>query len=99
MFAKLFRHKGFVKTKPNRPYAIRLKRGQRLNASLPGEAIQIDHMSVPIASGCALKPFNALCTVSIWNTAEIYCKATTKTASDFIDKVVKQSLKWLRPHQ
>jgi len=42
MSAKLFRHKGFVKTKPNRPYAIRLKRGQRLSASSPGEAIQID---------------------------------------------------------
>ena len=91
MSAKLFRHKGFIKTKPKRPYAVRLKRGQRLNAHAPGEAIQIDHMSVPIASGCILKHFNAVCTVSRWNTAEIYSKATAKTASDFIDKVVKQS--------
>ena len=55
------------------------------------EAIQIDHMSVPIASGCILKHFNAVCTVSRWNTAEVYSKATAKTTSDFIDKVVKRS--------
>lgn len=89
--AKLFRNKGFIKSKPQRPYAIRLKRGQKLEGSSPGEAIQIDHMSVPISSGCVLKHFNAVCSVSRWNTAEVYSRATAKTASDFIEQVIKKS--------
>jgi putative transposase len=89
--AKLFRHKGVIKAKPKRPYAVRLKRGQRLFATAPGEAIQIDHMSVPIQSGCVLKHFNAVCTVSRWNTAEVYSQASAKTASIFIDKLISQS--------
>lgn len=89
--AKLSRHKGIVRLKPKRPYAIRLKRGQKLKADSPGQAIQIDHMSVPMASGCVLKHFNAICTVSRWNTAEVYTRATAKTASDFIDKLINQS--------
>jgi putative transposase len=88
---KPFRHKGLVKRKPQRPYAIRLKRGQRLNAQCPGEVIQIDHMSVPMGSGCVLKHFNAICTVSRWNSAEVYTRASAKTASDFIDKLIKKS--------
>lgn len=89
--AKLSRHKGIVRLKPKRPYAIRLKRGQKLKADSPGQAIQIDHMSVPMAYGCVLKHFNAICTVSRWNTAEVYTRATAKTASDFIDKLINQS--------
>lgn len=89
--AKLTRHKGLVRAKPQRPYAIRLKRGQKLSAQSPGEAIQVDHMSVPMTSGCVLKHFNAVCTVSRWNTAEVYKKASARTASNFIDKMIKQS--------
>ena len=81
----------FKKPKPKRPYAIRLKRGQKLNAKQPGDTIQIDHMSVPIKSGHVLKHLNAVCTVSRWNVAEVYARATAKTASSFIDKVIKDS--------
>lgn len=62
----------FKRPKPKRPYAIKLKRGQRLDAQNPGDAIQIDHMSVSIKPGHELKHFNAVCMVSRWNVAEVY---------------------------
>src|SRR5690606_15264970 len=88
--AKLSVRKGFL-PKQKRPYAMKLKRGQRLSAKNPGEAIQIDHMSVAIKSNHVLKHFNAVCTVSRWNVAEVYSNATAKTASSFVDKVINES--------
>lgn len=78
------------KPKPQRPYAIRLKRGQKLTANFPGEAVQVDHMTVKMHGG-VVKHFNAVCTVSRWNVADAYTNASAKTASLFIDKLIKES--------
>lgn len=89
--AKLAAQRAGVRTKPKRPYALRLKRGQRLSGKEPGDAIQIDHMSVPIQPGKIVKHFNAVCTVSRWNVADVFSSASAKTASAFIDKVILKS--------
>jgi len=75
--------------KPTRPYAVRLKRGQRLVGTEPGEVVQIDHMSVAVNSQLMVKHFNAVCTFSRWNVAEAYRSATALRASVFIDKLIK----------
>ena len=84
------RYSGRLKRTP-RPYAVRLKRGQRLAGTHPGEAVQIDHMSVAVNSSLQVKHFNAVCTFSRWNVAEVYRSATAKTASSFIDKLISDS--------
>lgn len=81
----------FKRPKAKRPYAIKLRRGQKLDAQAPGDAVQVDHMSVSIKPGHEIKHFNAVCTVSRWNVAEVYARATAKTASAFIDKLLKDS--------
>lgn len=81
----------FKNPKPKRPYAIKLKRGQKLIAQNPGDAIQVDHMSVHMKAGEVIKHFNAVCTVSRWNVADVYKSASAKNASAFIDKVIKDS--------
>jgi putative transposase len=75
--------------RPKRPYAMRLRRGEKLKADQPGHAVQVDHMTVQVQPGEAVKHFNAVCTVSRWNVAEAYSRATATTASLFIDKVIK----------
>jgi len=88
--ARMTAQRAGMRTKAKRPYAKRLKRGQRLRSDIPGQAVQIDHMSVPILAGQILKHFNAVCTASRWNVAQVYSRATANTASDFIKQVVDQ---------
>lgn len=74
--------------RPKRPHARFLKRGQRLRSDVPGDAVQIDHMSVEVKPGCLFKHFNAVCTTSRWNVAAVYKSATAKNASRFVEQIV-----------
>lgn len=89
--AKLAAWRAGARLKPKRPHALRLKRGQRLNGEVPGDAIQIDHMSVPIQPGKIIKHFNAVCTISRWNVADAFSTATAKTASTFVTKLIEKA--------
>jgi len=89
--AKLAAQEAGRRSKPKRPYAVRLKRGQKLHGEDPGDVVQVDHMSVPMSAGPTVKHFNAVCTVSRWNVAEAFNAASAKTAKSFIDKLVKAS--------
>lgn len=89
--AKLAAQQAGARPRPKRPYAIRLKRGQRLHGNAPGNVVQIDHMSVPIRSGFTVKHFNAVCTLSRWNFADAFSAATAKTATMFIDSLIEKS--------
>jgi hypothetical protein len=79
------------KRKLERPYAFKLKRGQKLIGASPGEVIQVDPMTVTSPSGHIVKHFNAVCTYSRWNVAEVFRRATATTASIFIDKLISKS--------
>lgn len=79
-----------ARLRPKRPYAQRLKRGQRLKSAEPGGAVQVDHMSVELRPGATVKHFNAVCTVSRWNVADGYSCATASTASEFVEKVITE---------
>ena len=85
--AKLTLQQACKRARPKRPYVIYLKRGQRLYGQKPGDVLQIDHMTVPI-SGRTFKHFNAVCTTSRWNFANVFSRATAQTASEFIDGIV-----------
>lgn len=89
--AKLAAQEAGRRPKPKRPYAVRLKRGQKLHGKDPGDVVQVDHMSVPMSAGPTVKHFNAVCTVSRWNVADAFSAASAKTAKSFIDKLIKES--------
>lgn len=89
--AQLAAQRAGHRAKSKRPYAIRLKRGQRLQGAAPGDVIQVDHMSVPMSAGPVIKHFNAVCTVSRWNVAEAFTVASAKSAKNFIDKLVQEA--------
>lgn len=89
--AKLAAQEAGRRARPQRPYAVRLKRGQKLQGSNPGDVIQVDHMSVPMSAGPVIKHFNAVCTVSRWNVADAFNAASAKTAKSFIDKLIQES--------
>lgn len=74
-----------------RPYAFKLKRGQKLIGTSPGEVIQVDHMTVTTPSGPIIKHFNGVCTYSRWNVADVFRTASATTASIFMDKLVSNS--------
>lgn len=75
----------------NRPWAQRLARGQRLKGILPGDAVQIDTMAVHPAPGVEFKHFNAYCTVSRWNVAEVYTRATAISAAAFLRRLISET--------
>lgn len=77
--------------KSKRPYAQRLKRGERLKGSVPGEVLQIDHMSVNLPFGKVVKHFNAVCFNSRYTISEVYCSASADTATSFIQKVIQHT--------
>ncbi len=60
-----------------------------MKGTVPGEMIQIDHMSVYSNSAC-VKHFKAVCPVSRFMVCEVYRNATSKTAAEFLEKVRKE---------
>ena len=63
---------------------------KKLKSKAPGEMIQIDHMSVNVAPGVSVKHFEATCPKTKWTVAQAYRNATSQTAAEFLDFVIKR---------
>jgi transposase InsO family protein len=80
----------FGRRKTPRPHAKRLPRGERLHASVPGEAVQLDTMKRVVPGGRDVVQFNAVDVCSRWAATHIATRATAKCAADFLDAVIAQ---------
>ena len=80
----------FGRRKTPRPHAQRLPRGQRLRATIPGEAVQLDTMKWAVPGGSPVVQFNAVDVCSRWGATHIATRATAKCAADFLDAVIAQ---------
>jgi putative transposase len=61
-----------------------------MKAHEPGELLQIDHMSIPLASGFSIKHFQAICPVTKMVVEEAYSRASSLTASHFLEYIRTQ---------
>lgn len=80
------------KNKPKRrrifnKHATRWKYGMK--AANPGELVQIDHMTV-WSNSRAIKHFKAICPVSRFMVCEVYANATSRSAAEFLRKVLNE---------
>lgn len=69
-----------------RPYATR--KPQEYRADQPGDLIQLDTMDIRPLPGVVLKQFTARDVVSRWDILEAHTRATSRTASGFIDRLI-----------
>jgi transposase len=69
-------------------HAQRWKR--TMKASVPGELIQVDHMSVNIPGYGELKHFNAICSITKYSVYQVYQSACSKNAADFLEHMKKE---------
>jgi len=69
-------------------HAQRLPKASK--SKIPGELLQIDHMSVKIDSGKEVKHFEAVCPITRFLVGKAHRNATSTTASTFLDFVQKQ---------
>ncbi len=84
----------YGRTKPRRQrkfdrHARRWRYGTR--GRKPGQMVQIDHMSVAIEAGFAVKEFKAVCPVSKLCYMRAYSRATAACASTFLDHLIRQA--------
>jgi len=70
-----------------RPYAIRKHKGYM--AKKPGDIVEVDTDVRPLP-GVSLKHFTARDIISRWDVLEAHSKATSNTASGFIDALIKR---------
>ena len=78
----------FGRLKVKRPrrftgHSRRWKHG--MQAEIPGELIQIDHAVVEIGDGRYVKQFDATCPVTKLTVSQVYTRATSKIAQNFLD--------------
>lgn len=71
-----------------RPYAIR--KPKEYVAEAPGDIVQVDTMDVRPLPGVVLKHFTARDVVSRWDVLEARTRATSNTASDFVDTIIRR---------
>ena len=71
-----------------RPYAIR--RPREYVAKKPGDIVEVDTLDVRPLPGVVLKHFIARDVVSRWDVLEDHTRATSHTASTFIDALVRR---------
>ena len=84
-------YRGVLKKRRRRTFHGHAEAWRRgLKAKVPGEMIQIDHMSVNIAPGVSVKHFEATCPKTKWTVAQAYRNATSQTAAEFLDFVIKR---------
>lgn len=79
------------KTKRRRNFdkhAQRWKYGMK--AVIPGELVQVDHMSVSLGTGKILKHFQATCPISKITVTEVCTGATSAAAARFLLKIKEQ---------
>ena len=71
-----------------RPYAIRKPKGYV--AKKPGDIVEVDTLDVRPLPGVILKHFTARDVISRWDVLEAHTRATSNTASGFIDVLLKR---------
>ena len=76
------------KRQRKRPYAVR--KPKEYVAEAPGDIVQVDTLDVRPLPGVVLKHFTARDVVSRWDVLEAHTKATSGTASAFIDVLLER---------
>jgi len=71
-----------------RPYAIR--KPKEYVARAPGDIVEVDTLDVRPLPGVILKHFTARDVISRWDVLEAHSRATSNTASGFIDVLLKR---------
>jgi len=81
-------HISAKKRRWQRPYAIRKPR--EYVARAPGDIVEVDTLDVRPLPGVILKHFTARDIISRWDVLEAHSRATSHTASGFIDALLKR---------
>ena len=76
------------KRQRQRPYAIR--KPKEYVAKKPGDIVEVDTLDVRPLPGVVLKHFTARDIISRWDVLEAHTRATSHTASSFIDSLLKR---------
>lgn len=56
-----------------------------MKSRMPGELVQIDHMSIAITAGFSAKHFQAICPITKIVVEQVYSRATSNVAKKFLD--------------
>ena len=81
-------HISAKKRRWQRPYAIR--KPKEYVARAPGDIVEVDTLDVRPLPGIVLKHFTARDIISRWDILEAHTRATSNTASGFIDALLKR---------
>lgn len=76
------------KRQRRRPYAVR--KPKEYVAEAPGDIVEVDTLDVRPLPGVVLKHFTARDIVSRWDVLEAHTRATSRTASAFIDALLER---------
>ena len=82
------KHVSARKRRWQRPYAIRKPR--EYVAKAPGDIVEVDTLDIRPLPGVILKHFTARDIISRWDVLEAHSRATSNTASGFIDVLLKR---------
>ncbi len=72
-----------------RPHAVRIPRA--LRAERPGQAVQVDTLTVSLRPGRTVRHFTAVDRLSRWGCGMAASNATAASAARFLDKLVRQA--------
>ena len=81
-------HISFKRRRWQRPYAIR--KPKEYVAKKPRDIVEVDTLDVRPLPGVVLKHFTARDVISRWDVFEAHSRATSNTASGFIDGLLKR---------
>jgi len=81
-------HISAKKRRWQRPYAVR--KPKEYVARAPGDIVEVDTLDVRPLPGIILKHFTARDVISRWDVLEAHTRATSNTASGFIDVLLKR---------
>ena len=81
-------HISAKKRRWHRPYAIR--KPKEYVAKKPGDIVEVDTLDVRPLPGVILKHFTARDVISRWDVLEAHSRATSNTASGFIDVLLRR---------
>jgi transposase InsO family protein len=84
----LIRERRLNRARPRRPHARRLPKGYRVHR--PGDLVQLDTLSIALAPGRSIKQFTAYDPVAKWTVAAPFDRATARTASIFLDRLLAE---------
>ena len=72
-----------------RPHAVRIPRA--LRAERPGQAVQVDTLTVSLRPGRSVRHFTAVDRLSRWSCGMAAASATAASAARFLDKLVREA--------